>query len=292
MDKQVKVAIIGGYGKMGRWLANYLLQDGQEVILIGRNEEKLLEARKQLGVEATTSIEAVKNADVIVLSVPIDSFEEAVSKLPPYLHGEQIILDITSIKSSPVEIMHRYIKRGVVLGTHPVFGPGAKGIQNQNIVLTPTNERETPLANKIKQYLEARGARATLMTPEEHDEMMAVILGLAHFISIVSADTLLRFEKLKEMEEIGGTTYRLLLTLVQSVISEDPELYASLQMHLPRIKEVEAIFQKQVTKWADIVKKGDRQEFATQMYNLKDRVKEIDPDFDRAYENMYRILEK
>ena len=134
---------------MGRWLADFLVKDGQEVILIGRDTKKLLETGKQLGVEATTSIEAVKNTDIVIISVPIDGFEELVSKLPPYLHAGQIILDITSIKSSPVEIMHKYIETGLVLGTHPVFGPGASGVQNQNIVLTPTNEKETTLANKF-----------------------------------------------------------------------------------------------------------------------------------------------
>ena len=41
------------------------------------------------------------------------------------------------------------------------------------------------------------------------------------------------------MKKIGGTTFKLLYTLIESVISEDPELYASLQMSFPNIKEVE-----------------------------------------------------
>ncbi len=218
----MRIAIIGSSGKMGRWFANFLLKDGKEVIITGRNEKKLLEARQQLGVEVTTSFEAVSSADVVLISVPIDSFEEVVKQLPPYLHSEQVIIDITSIKVLPVEIMHKHIKTGLVLGAHPVFGPGARDILNQNFVLTPTNDKETTLANKIRQYLEARGARATLMTPHQHDEMMTVILGLSHFIAIVSADTLLSFDNLKQMGTIGGSTYKVLLTLVESVLSEDP----------------------------------------------------------------------
>ena len=94
MSKQMRVAIIGGYGKMGRWLADFLVKDGHEVILIGRDSKKLLETGKQLGIEATTNIEAVKKANVIILSVPIDSFKEVISKLPPHLNNKQIILDI------------------------------------------------------------------------------------------------------------------------------------------------------------------------------------------------------
>ncbi len=287
----MRVAIIGGSGKMGRWFANFLLKEGKEVIITGRNERKLLEAKRQLGVEVATNVEAAKSAEAILISVPIDNFEEVVEQVSPYIRPEQVIIDITSIKVFPVETMHKHIKAGLTLGTHPVFGPGAKGIANQSFVLTPTNERERTLAQKVREYLETRGAKVTLMTPQEHDEMMAVILGLSHFIALVSADTLLSFDKLKQMEAVSGTTYKVLLTLVESVISEDPELYASLQMRLPNMMEIEKLFQKRGQVWVDLVKNKDRQEFVKRMKALRGRLEEVNPDFGKAYENMYRIVE-
>jgi len=287
----MRVAIIGGSGKMGRWFANLLLKEGKEVIITGRNQRKLLEAKRQLGVEVATNVDAVKNADAILLSVPIDNFEEVVEQVSPYTRPEQVIIDITSIKVLPVETMHKHIKTGLTLGTHPVFGPGAKSIANQNFVLTPTNERERTLAQKIREYLEIRGAKVTLMTPQEHDEMMAVVLGLSHFIALVSADTLLSFDKLKQMDAISGITYKVLLTLVESVISEDPELYASLQMRLPNMMEIEKLFQRRGKAWADLVKNRDKQEFVRRMNALRNRLEEGNPDFGKAYEKMYRIVE-
>jgi prephenate dehydrogenase len=287
----MKVAIIGGSGKMGRWCANFLLKDGYEVVITGRNESKLLEAKRQLGAEVTTNVEAAKQAEVIIISVPVDNFESVVAQICPYTHPEQVIIDITSIKAFPVEIMHKHIKRGLVLGAHPMFGPGARGIANQSFVLTPTNEEETALAQKIREYLETRGARVSLMTPDEHDEMMAVILGLSHFIAIVSADTLLSFDKLKQMRAIGGSTFKLLLTLAEGVISEDPEFYTSLQMNLPNIAEVEKLFQGKAKTWADLVKNKDSQKFARRMNELKDRLYQVNPDFGKAYEDMYRLVE-
>ncbi len=50
----MKVAIIGGSGKMGQWFASFLLKDGKEVVITGRNEKKLLEAKQQLGIETAT----------------------------------------------------------------------------------------------------------------------------------------------------------------------------------------------------------------------------------------------
>ena len=292
MGEQTKIAIIGGSGKMGRWFANFLLKEGNEVIITGRNERKLLEAKRQLGVEVATNVEAVKRADVILLSVPIDNFAEVVEQVCPVTRPEQVIIDITSVKVFPVETMHRHIKAGLVLGTHPVFGPGARSIANQNFVLTPTTERERTLAEKVREYLETRGAKVTLMTPREHDEMMAVILGLSHFIAIVSADTLLSLDKLARMKTVGGITYKVLLTLVESVLAEDPELYASLQMNLPNMAEIEELFQRAGKTWGDLVKNRDRHEFVERMNALRNRLKEGTPDFGKAYENMYKLAEE
>ena len=288
----MKVAIIGGSGNMGRWFARSLLQEGYEVIITGRNEGKLLEARQQLGVEGTTdNVAVVKNAQAILVSVPIDNFEAVIEQIGPYTRPEQVIIDITSIKASPVAAMHKHIKLGSVLGAHPLFGPGAKDIANRSFVLTPTNKEETALAQKVKEYLETRGARVILMRPDEHDEIMAVVLGLSHFIAIVSADTLLSFDRLKQMEIVSGITFKLLVTLTESVISENPELYASLQTNLPKLAEIERSFQDKVNTWADLVESKDQQEFARKMKSLKGRFNKINPDFSSAYEDMYKLID-
>lgn len=288
----MRVAVIGGSGKMGRWFARFLLQEGNEVTITGRNEGKLREAQQQLGVKATTdNVAAVKNAQAVLISVPIENFDTVVKQIGPYTHPEQAIIDITSIKASPVELMHKHIKSGLVLGSHPVFGPGAKDITSRSFILTPTNDEEEALAQKVKQYLETRGARVTLMSPEEHDEIMAVILGLAHFIAIVSADTLLSFNRLQQMGAIGGITFKLLLTLTESVISEEPEFYASLQMNLPKLAEIEKTFQERVKPWVDLVETKDKQEFVRRMKTLKDRFNKINPDFSKAYEDMYKVVD-
>ena len=277
---------------MGRLLAGFLLKDGREVVITGRNQEKLREAQQQLGVEITTSnTEAVMGADYILLSVPIESFEEVVKQIGPHIQSGQVVIDDTSTKMLPVEMMHRYIKTGSVLGAHPLFGPGARSIANQNFVLTPTSDDEATLAKKIKSYLEDRGARVTVVTPREHDETMSLVLGLSHFVALVSADTLLSAGKLRPMEATGSNTYKILLILLESVLSEDPELYASIQVNLPQVTEYERLFQKRAGEWADLVAGKNRQELARRMKAMKDNLAKVAPDFEKSYEKMYRIVE-
>ena len=287
----MRVAIIGGSGRMGRWFADFLLKDGKEVVITGRNESKLLEAKRQLRVEVATNVDAVKGADVVVLSVPMDNLEPVVQEIQPYIHPKQVVVDITSIKVLPVEIMHKHINTGLTIGVHPMFGPGARSITDQRFILTPTNEEEGALAQKIREYLETRGAKVTLMTPREHDEVMTTILGLAHFIAIVSADTLLSLGRLEQTKAISGTTYKLLLTLVESVISQDPEFYASLQMSLPNMTAIEELFQRSSKTWAELVENKDRQQFVHRMNVLREGFEKGNPDFGKAYQNMYKIIE-
>jgi prephenate dehydrogenase len=287
----MNIAIIGGSGKMGRWLARFLSNEGKEVTLIGRNEARLAEAGSELDVATATAMAAASRADAVIISVPIDSFEEVAASLSPHTRDGQLIMDITSVKAAPVAAMHRHIKKGTTLGTHPVFGPGARSAANQNFVLTPTSPAEEALATRVKSFLTTRGAGVILMTPVQHDEMMAIVLGLSHFIAIVAADSLLKLDRLTQLEAVSGTTYKVLLTLVESVLSEDPGLYASLQMNLPGLSDIEEGFLGSCNDWADMVKSGDRQKFISRMEELKRRLEQGNPDFGKAYQNMYRIAE-
>lgn len=275
---------------MGRWLADFLLKEGKQIVISGRNQSKLTEVGRQLGVAVVTNnVEAIEGADFIIISVPIESFEKVVAEISPFVQPGQSVIDVTSVKVLPVEAMHEYIKTGVVLGAHPLFGPGARSVLNHNFILTPTSKTETVLAQRIKTYLETRGAQVTLMSPQEHDEMMSIILGLSHFIALVSADTLLTTDKLEPMAKIGGITYKVLLALVESVLSEDPELYASIQMSLP-VTDIERTFQRKAGEWADLVGTKDRQKFIQRMKDLSERLGR-QADFGKAYANMYKIVE-
>ena len=288
----MRIAIIGGAGKMGGWLARFLRDDGIDVTVTDRDKDRLARMSGLPGLRIVPgTAEAVAGADYIIVSVPIEEFEGAVMDISRVISPRQVIIDITSIKTVPVDVMHRYLPGNQILGAHPLFGPGAQSIANKNVVLTPTNEAETALDERVKVFLEKKEARVSLMFPAEHDEMMSLILGLSHFIALVAADTLLGAGRLHPMEAAGSSTYKVLLTLIESVLSEDPELYASIQMSLPHVKEYEALFRQKTGEWADVVARQDREEFARRMQALKEKLEKVAPDFVKSYEKMYRIIE-
>jgi len=286
----VKTAILGA-GKMGVWFAKFCMENGEQVILADRNKEKLAILGKELEVETADFLDAVKKADNVMICVSISAFEDVVKKIAPSVREGQTVVDICSVKEQPVKIMHQHIKKGLVLGTHPVFGPGSKGVKHKAYILTPTNAEEQAFAEKYKTWLEKVGARVFIMSPKKHDALMSVVLGLPHFVGLVACDTLLEQAGFAETKEVAGTTYKMLLTLVEATALETPDLYASLQTSLPEMGKIEDSFIQKAEEWLSLVKRKDSAAIARKLELLKAKLVEADSDYEKSYETMYKMLE-
>jgi len=286
----MKTAIIGA-GKMGQWFTRFFLEEGDSVTVSSRSKEKLLRIRDEFGVEIADNINAVKNADRVLICVPIENFEAVVKEIHSHVRPDQVVMDICSIKEEPVKIMHKYIKTGTTLGTHPVFGPGVKSIEKQNFVLTPVGNKEKQFAEDFKSWLEQRQANVFIMSPRKHDKLMSVVLGLPHFLGLVVCDTLLNYPDFIETKRVAGASYKMLLTLAEAVASEETEFYTSLQMNLPEIEKIEGLFLKKSEEWLSIVRRKDRSAFASKMELVKRKLRKVNPDYARSYEVVHRLLD-
>ena len=119
----MKVAVIGA-GKMGRWFTKYFQDQGFSVVVSSRTKSKAEALQSEFGVQvAYTNVEAIQDADWILLCVPLESFDGVLKEIGPRVQPYQVVMDIGSIKEIPVNLLHKYVKQAVTLGTHPVFGP-------------------------------------------------------------------------------------------------------------------------------------------------------------------------
>ena len=286
----MKIAVLGA-GKMGVWFAKFFLGEGYSVVVADRKPEKLAKLQSELAVETADFAEAAQNADRILICVSISAFEAVVKTIAPRIRDGQVVMDICSIKEKPVNIMHKHIKRGVVLGTHPVFGPGSKGVGQKAFVLTPTTAEEQTFAETLKKWLEQKEARVFVMSPRKHDELMSVVLGLPHFFGFVACDALLEQANYAETKKVAGTTYRMLFTLAEATALETPELYASLQLNLPELAKMEARFIEKACEWLKLIQQKDPAVIARKMEQLKTKLVNVSGDYTRSYEIMYKMLE-
>ncbi|MGE5556452.1 MAG: prephenate dehydrogenase/arogenate dehydrogenase family protein [Methanocella sp.] len=286
----MRTAVLGA-GKMGVWFAKYCKAKGDTVVLAARNAEQLAKLGNELGVETADFPTAVKGADRVIICVSISSLEEVVKKIAPATHKCQPIMDICSIKQFPVDVMHRYLKDALVLGTHPVFGPGSNGVAHKAYVLTPTNPQEAAYAEEFKRWLEQEGAHVFIMTPEKHDELMAIVLGFSHFVGLAACETLIEQPAFKESKTLAGTTYRMLVTLAESVAQETPDLYANVQTKVPGLEKIEDLFIANAQQWVDLMKSKDTAGIMARMDRLREKLAKIDGDYGKSYETMYRMLQ-
>lgn len=264
-----RVAIIGAYGNMGKWLCRFFLDEGIKVFASGRNKEKLARLGKEIPVEIKKSTaDAVKDADMVIVSVLMKDLENVIKEVAQNASPKQVILDITSAKQEPVSIMHKHVKGATILGTHPLFGPGAVD-NNQNFILTPTNAKEKKFAETFGKWLGDRGFRVFTVSPSKHDEIMSVALCLSHFIGMSAGETWVSNGRISELREMAPTSFKRLLGLVENIAVSDPAFYANLQSILPGVQEVEASFIKHAESLLKVVKNKDENGFAKHITDLR-----------------------
>ena len=287
----MRVAIIGA-GKMGRWFTRFFKDEGYSVVVSSRTRSKAEALRDEFGVElADSNVEAVQGADWVLVCVSLDSLEVVLKEIGSHIRSGQVVMDIGSIKEIPVNMLHKYVTNGITLGTHPVFGPGAKSLEGQNFVLTPIKEEENRFAGEFKSWLEERNAEVTILSPRRHDELMSLVLGFPHFVGLVAGDALVNNSDFVEAKEVGGASYKLLLTLAGAVAAEEPVFYSNLHMSLPEMEQIEGLFLEKVEEWLELVRTKDCGGFGRKMEQVKKRLKELDPDYERYYMLMYQLLD-
>ncbi|MCL5877959.1 MAG: prephenate dehydrogenase/arogenate dehydrogenase family protein [Candidatus Bathyarchaeota archaeon] len=286
----MRTAVLGA-GKMGVWFAKWCIEKGDAVVLADRNPQKLAKLGEELGVETADFPAAVKGADRVLICVSISSFEEIVKKIAPSIHKGQPIMDICSIKEYPVNVMHQYLKGALVLGTHPVFGPGSNGVAHKAYVLTPTNKEEETYAKEFQKWLQKEDARVFIMTPQKHDELMSIVLGFAHFVGLAACETLLEQPAFPESKKLAGTTYRMLFTLAEAVAQETPDLYANVQTKLAGLDKIEQSFIANAEAWLELMKKKDSAAIMERMERLRKKLGKVDSEYGKSYEVMYKMLQ-
>jgi prephenate dehydrogenase len=287
----LRVAIIGA-GKMGRWFTWLFKNEGFSVVVSSRTRSKAEVLGAEFGVEiAHDNVNAIDGADWILLCIPLDSLEPVLREIGSHVLPNQVVMDVCSIKEIPVNLLHAHVKHGITLGTHPVFGPGAKNLVGQNFVLTPVDNEEKRFAEEFMGWLEKRGAAVSILSPRKHDTLMSLVLGFPHFVGLVAGDTLMDNSDFVGAKAVGGVTFKLLLTLAEAVSSEEPVFYSNLHMSLPEVQKIEGLFLSKVENWLRLVKSKDCDGFSHKMEQVKEQLKQLDPEYERAYRDMYRLLD-
>lgn len=240
------MGIIGGTGKMGSFFRDVFARAGCEVAVCGRRTE-------------VRDVDLARACDLVVVSVPIRETVNVIRSVAPYLTGDQVLCDLTSLKVAPVRAMLE--SRAKVVGLHPMFGPSAASLEGQTIIATPARcDRET--LEEILGIFRSQGARVTITTPEEHDRMMAVVQALTHHLTLVMAGTMRRLGmKPEETMPYTSPVYQIEMFLAGRLLSQDPDLYADILMLNPGVPEVLSACNEEFARLCSVVAERDAEAF-------------------------------
>lgn len=240
------VAIIGGSGGMGQVFARLFSELNNQVLIVDQDTDLPLAP-------------AVKQAQVVLISVPIDVTANVIGEVGPLLNADQVLLDLTSIKTEPIRTMLDNTTAEVV-GTHPLFGPSVHSLQGQRIVITPG--RGERWLNWLRQIFKARGLVMVETTPEKHDELMAIVQVLTHYSTEVLGRTLERLGvDLPQTLAFTSPIYRMELLLTARHFAQSSALYAGISMSNDRSEPVLAAFQQAAKELAELIQAHDKTAF-------------------------------
>ncbi len=218
--KPRKVLVVGGGGAMGQWLCRFFASRGHEV-----------KVHDQLPGKEFPNVElekGVKEADVIAVSSHISSTADTLRSIFA-LRPKGLVFDIASVKSPIVEVLKEGADQGLlVCSIHPMFGPSASFIFARNLIVCNCGS-DTAVA-RFMPLLNGTGANVIEMPVEEHDQIIAVVLGMSHALNLAFFEALRRSGfSYQELSRVASTTFDRQMSTSSSVSRESPNLYYEIQ---------------------------------------------------------------
>ena len=189
-----RVALIG-LGLIAGSMAHAMRQHGLARQIVGhaKSEETRAIARDLFCDEVYASAaEAVAGADLVELAVPVGAMEAIAAEIAPHLKPGATVTDVGSVKGAVVEAVAPHLPAGVTfIPGHPMAGTEYSGprsgfaslFQNRWWLLTPLEGTAPEELSRLRQLLEAMGARVDTMDVAHHDLVVAVVSHVPHAIA-------------------------------------------------------------------------------------------------------------
>lgn len=247
------ILIVGGRGGMGRYFQESFMRAGYLVRILDKEDWPDV-------------IHLCNQADLVMVSVPIEVTCEVINKIGPYIPSGSVLCDITSIKEKPLEEMLK-IYSGPVIGLHPLFGPSTSSLDKQIIVATPG--REDSASQWVLDQFCAWGAVVVYSTAMEHDEIMNIVQALRHFATFAFGQFLERKQAcLSRTLEFSSPIYRLELGMVGRLFAQDPSLYSEIIFASEERRKLLKEFVISITENLEMLEKGDKLFFQKEFHKI------------------------
>lgn len=229
-----KKILIIGLGLIGGSYAKALSKNGYDVYAYNRSIDAINYAKdNKFIVDGTNELsqEFLSQFDRIIFSIYPKIFKEYIDKYGNYIKDGAIISDVTGVKSSIVDyIQGKLSPRVEFIPAHPMAGKEVSGIENAdenifknaNYIITPTDKNTDEGMAFAKEIGEKLGFRKiSILSPKEHDEMIAFLSQLTHCIAV----SLITCKDSEYLVDYTGDSFRDLTRIANINENMWPELF-------------------------------------------------------------------
>ena len=140
----------------------------------------------------SSSEEAVSNADLVLISTPLSSFEAAIDSIKKNLKSGSILTDTSSVKKGADLIVKKMNLKNISwIPSHPVAGTEKSGpragssdlFKDRWTILTPDSKIKDSDVKKLSLFWESMGSKVKIMSAEDHDKILSLTSHLPHVIA-------------------------------------------------------------------------------------------------------------
>ncbi|PKA42601.1 prephenate/arogenate dehydrogenase family protein [Rhizobium sullae] len=236
-----RIALIG-IGLIGSSIAHDIKRLGlaNEVVVATRSAQTLKRAEElQLGSHYTSSsAEAARDADLVIVSVPVGASESIAREIAGTLKPGAIVTDVGSTKASVIAQMQPHMPPHVhFIPGHPLAGTEKSGpdagfpglFEGRWCIFTPITGTDDSALKKLRKFWESLGSKVDEMDAEHHDKVLAIVSHLPHIIAYNIVGTADDLEAVTESEVIkySASGFRDFTRLAAS----DPTMWRDVCLH-------------------------------------------------------------
>ncbi|MFT6670280.1 MAG: cyclohexadieny/prephenate dehydrogenase [Afipia broomeae] len=300
-----RIALIG-FGLIGGSIARAARAQGLAGEIVTTARSPATRARVQeLGLVdrvVETNAEAVKDADLVILSIPVGACGPVAEEIAPHLKPGAIVSDVGSVKGMVLRDMSAHLPKTVhFVPAHPVAGTEHSGPDsgfaelfiNRWCILTPPPDADPAAVEKLAAFWRALGANVETMAADHHDLVLAVTSHLPHLIAYTIVGTADELEDVTQAEVLkfsaGG------FRDFTRIAASDPTMWRDVFLaNKDAVLEMLGAFQEDLSKLTRAIRRGDGEalfDHFTRTRAIRRGIVSLgqetaDPDFGRKHANL------
>jgi cyclohexadieny/prephenate dehydrogenase len=212
-----------------------------------------------------SNAEAVKDADLVILCIPVGACGPVAEEIAPHLKPGAIVSDVGSVKGAVVRDMAPYLPDNVhFIPAHPVAGTEHSGpdsgfaelFTDRWCILTPPEGADPGAVEKLRAFWAGLGARVEIMTSDHHDMVLAITSHLPHLIAYTIVGT---------ADELEGVTQSEVLKFSAGgfrdftrIAASDPTMWRDVFLtNKDAVLEMLGTFNEDLSKLTRAIRRGD-----------------------------------